>query len=61
VLQKGEQVGITGYEKIVDDPVLAEFKDTITLLLERCRSHHARLQELRDHILETPTRPMTAW
>jgi hypothetical protein len=61
VLQKGEQVGINGYEKILDDPTLSEFRATLTLLLERCRKHHARLQELRDHILETPTRPMTAW
>lgn len=61
VLQQGEQVGIDGYEKLLTDTALGEYSELLNALLARCRKHHARLQELRDHILETPTRPMTAW
>lgn len=61
VLQKGEQVGISGYEKALADETLGEFHELLTMLRERCDKHHARLQHIRDHILETPTRPMTAW
>lgn len=61
VLQKGEQVGISGYEKALADPTLAEFHALLTTLRDRCGQHHARLQQIRDHILETPPRPMTAW
>lgn len=62
VLQKGEQVGVNGYEKALADPELpVEHREELTLLLTRCHRHLERLQVLRDHILETPTRPMTAW
>lgn len=62
VLQQGEQIGITGYEKALADPELAaEHHQELTLLLARCRSHLERLQVLREHILEAPTRPMTSW
>lgn len=61
VLQKGETVGITGYEKALADASLSEFHELLGQLRDRCGKHHARLQQLRDHILETPTRPMTAW
>ncbi len=62
VLQQGEKVGIDGYEKALGDAQLPDdCKQILGELLARCGKHHARLQELRDHILETPTRPMTAW
>ena len=62
VLQKGEQIGVDGYEKALADGELPqEARQELTQLLERCRQHLERLQYLRDHILETPTRPMTAW
>ena len=56
-----EQIGITGYEKALADPSLAEFHELLGFLRDRGGKHHARLQALRDHILEAPTRPMTAW
>lgn len=61
LLQKGEQVGITGYEKALADANLAEFHELLGFLRDRGGKHHARLQALRDHILEAPTRPMPAW
>lgn len=62
VLQQGEKVGIDGYEKALADANLPDdYKPLLSDLLARGGRHHARLQELRDHILETPTRPMTAW
>jgi len=62
VLQKGEQVGVNGYERALADPDLPQdHRQELTLLLDRCNEHLKRLQYLRDHILETPTRPMTAW
>jgi len=62
VLQQGEQVGADGYEQALADPDLPEeHRQELTLLLTRCRKHVERLQVLRDHILETPPRPMTAW
>lgn len=61
VLQQGEQVGIDGYVKLLGDADIGEHRSMLEQQLARCRRHHARLQELRDHILETPTRPMTAW
>ena len=62
VLQKGEQIGVEGYEKALGDPELNDQdRQELSQLLARCRQHLDRLQHLRDHILETPTRPMTAW
>lgn len=62
VLQKGEQIGVDGYERALADAELPEdHRQELTKLLARCRQHLERLQYLRDHILETPTRPMTAW
>ncbi|HEY0133309.1 MAG TPA: DUF2383 domain-containing protein [Nannocystis sp.] len=62
VLQKGEQIGVDGYERALADTELPqEARQELTQLLARCRQHLERLQYLRDHILETPTRPMTAW
>lgn len=61
VLQKGEEIGISGYEAMLADASLSASHTTLTLLRDRCTSHHAGLQRLREHILEAPTRPMTAW
>ena len=62
VLQKGEQIGINGYEKALADLELsAEDRQELALLLARCHDHLERLKVLREHVLETPTRPMTAW
>ena len=61
VLQKGEEFGIRGYEAMLADACLSESHTTLTFLRDRCTSHHAGLQRLREHILEAPTRPMTAW
>lgn len=62
VLQQGEQVGVNGYERALADPELPQdHRQELQMLLDRCNEHLKRLQHLRDHILKTPTRPMTAW
>jgi len=59
VLQRGEEVGSADYARAIDaDGLEATFVQQLRDDHMQCQAHHERLQQLRDVILNQPTRPM---
>lgn len=59
VLQRGEQIGLRGYEKALASPyVPLALNRVLTDLMIACRSHLIDLRGLRSHVLEVQDRPM---
>jgi hypothetical protein len=59
VLQRGEQIGIRGYEKALTSPyVPLALNRLLTDLMIACRGHLIELRGLRSHVFEVQDRPM---
>lgn len=59
VLQRGEQIGVHGYEKALSSPYVSlALNRVLTDLLIACRDHLHDLRGLRSHVLEVQDRPM---